>query len=240
MSEPQEQWTKVHRKSRRKNPSQIKSAHPQPQPPAPRSGPGPDSTAARLTVSEIRRDHERYMAQWRESSCRRRLVDLLLSSPTTKTSAQPPRITRAVCLGIGSFDPEDGGWEVKRRAHVQLAAFLTIVGGFSKRHRQNHPGGHDNDQGQDCEQQQDEDKKEPPTPQPAIRCLFQEPLFTSSDRDFIRGLGHEVVSSPAGFAAIDAETLVFGVHLYREIYNQAIAACVPAVFVGTGLDVWEE
>ena len=239
MSEPQEQWTKVQRKSRRKNPSQNKPSHAQPQPPAPRPGPGPDSTAARLTVSEIRRDHERYMAQWRESSCRRRLVDLLLSSPTTKTSAQPPRITRAVCLGIGSFDPEDGGWEVKRRAHIQLAAFLTIIGEFSKRHQQDHPEehDHDHDQGQDRDQQAGDKKEDPPTP---IRCLFQEPLFTPSDRDFIRGLGHEVVSSPAGFAAIDAETLVFGVHLYREIYNQAIAACVPAVFVGTGLDVWEE
>lgn len=36
-------------------------------------------------------------------------------------------VRKAVCLGIGSFDPENGSWSVKEKAHVQLAAFLLIV-----------------------------------------------------------------------------------------------------------------
>lgn len=36
-------------------------------------------------------------------------------------------IDRAVCLGIGTFDPPDGGWETKRRTFVQLIAFLVMV-----------------------------------------------------------------------------------------------------------------
>lgn len=232
MPESQEEWTKVRRKTRRNAGSNPRHKTPQPQPqsqsqppaPGPGPGPGPDFTAARLTVSDIRRDHERYMAHWQESACRRRLVDLLTAS------AQPPRVTRAVCLGIGSFDPEDGAWEVKRRAHIQLAAFLSIIYSLQK-----HQQGHHKIQIQDREQQ-DEEQRDPPP----IRCLFQEPLFTSSDKEFIRGLGHEVVESPQGFAAVDGETLVFGVHLYRDVYSRAIAECVPAVFVGTGLDVWKE
>lgn len=120
-------------------------------------------------------------------------------------------MTQAVCLGIGTFDPEDGAWEVKRRTHIQLVAFQFIVAELF--------------QGQS---------------RMPIRCFFQEPLFTPADRDFVGGLGHEVVESPAGFDMIDQGTLVFGVHLYRDIYNHAISKCMPAVFIGTGLNVWEE
>lgn len=36
-------------------------------------------------------------------------------------------VRKAVCLGLGSFDPENGSWVTKEKAHVQLAAFLFIV-----------------------------------------------------------------------------------------------------------------
>lgn len=200
----QQEWTQVRRKQqpRHRNAgkkSQLKA------PPPPVTRPDNTAAAAHLSVSDIQKDHDRFENQWRESTCLRRLNDLVTSN------SSKPKVTRAVCLGIGSFDPEDGAWEVKRRAHVQLAAFLSIVAGFQS-------------------------QGEPST----IQCFFQEPLFTASDRDFVRSLGHEVVESPRGFEMVDRETLVFGIHLYRDIYSQAISRSVPAVFIGTGLNVWEE
>ncbi|RYP49287.1 hypothetical protein DL768_004970 [Monosporascus sp. mg162] len=207
-SEPQEEWTQVRRKSRRNAGSKA----PQQQPKAPLRKPTTSGATTRLSVSEIQRDHERFSREWQESSCQRQLRDLIAS----RTGRPTTTVSQAVCLGIGSFDPEDGAWEVKRRAHIQLAAFLSIVGELG------HGGG-------GGAQQQ----------QPPIRCYFQEPLFTLADETFIRGMGHEVLGSPSGFEVIDRDTFVFGVHLYRDVYGQAIAKCVPAIFVGTGLDVWE-
>ncbi|RYP60470.1 hypothetical protein DL771_010500 [Monosporascus sp. 5C6A] len=204
-SEPQEEWTQVRRKSRRN----AGSKDPRQQLKAPLQKPTSSGTATRLSVSEIRRDHERFSRLWQESSCRRQLRDLMAS----RTGRPTTPVSQAVCLGIGSFDPEDGAWEVRRRAHIQLAAFLFIVGELGR--------------GGGAQQRQ------------PIRCYFQEPLFTPVDEAFIRGMGHEVLGSPSGFDVVDRDTLVFGVHLYRDVYGQAIAKCVPAIFVGTGLDVWE-
>ncbi|RYO79235.1 hypothetical protein DL766_001700 [Monosporascus sp. MC13-8B] len=209
-SEPQEVWTQVRRKSRRNAGSKA----PQQQLKAPLQKPTGSGTTTRLSVSEIQRDHERFSMQWQESSCRRQLLDLMAS----RTGRPTTTVSQAVCLGIGSFDPKDGAWEVKRRAHVQLAAFLSIVGEL---------GGGGGGGGGAQQQQQ------------PIRCYFQEPLFTLADEAFIKGMGHEVLGSPSGFEVVDRDTLVFGVHLYRDVYGQAIAKCVPAIFVGTGLDVWE-
>lgn len=36
-------------------------------------------------------------------------------------------IQKAVCLGIGTFDPADGSWDAKRRTLVQLSAFHIMV-----------------------------------------------------------------------------------------------------------------
>ncbi|KAK7746582.1 hypothetical protein SLS62_009379 [Diatrype stigma] len=233
----QDEWTQVRRKPRRKA-AAGKSQQQQRKTPAPPSHQPPgagaapavimmraDSTA-HLSASDIQRDYDRFeKSQWQGSSCQRRLKDLILQQLQASSSNPPPRVNQAVCLGIGSFDPEDGAWEVKRRAHIQLAAFLSIIADLQQ-HQQDPDHDHD----------QQESSERPPL---AIRCFFQEPLFTPADKEFVKGLGHEVVDSPAGFAKVDRETLVFGVHLYRDIYNQAISKCVPAVFIGTGLDIWE-
>jgi hypothetical protein len=74
-----------------------------------------------------------------------------------------------------------------------------------------------------------------------IKVIFQEPAFEVSDIEFITSLGHEVVDSPAGFDAVDSTTFVFGIHLYRDIYAQIFKnGELPALFVGTGWDVWSE
>jgi hypothetical protein len=156
-----------------------------------------------LTVSDIKRDHERIREQWLSSASHRHLEELMASK------AHLPIPTTAICLGLGSFDPEDGSWQVKRRSHVQLAAFNALVQLLNQHGAQ------------------------------SIRCVFQEPCFTDADKEFLKALGHEVVDSPVGFEIISQDSLVFGIHLYRDVYSEAIARHIPAIFIGTGYDVWE-
>lgn len=72
-----------------------------------------------------------------------------------------------------------------------------------------------------------------------VKCYFQDPVFGEADKAFIVSLGHEVVSSPQGFEKVDGNTVLSGVHLYRPIYAKALEKCLPAVFIGTDLDVWD-
>lgn len=72
-----------------------------------------------------------------------------------------------------------------------------------------------------------------------IECFHQEPRFAQPDKDFIAALGGTVVESPASYDLVDDKTLVFGVHLYRDIWAAALEKSLPAIFVGTGWDVWD-
>lgn len=71
-------------------------------------------------------------------------------------------------------------------------------------------------------------------------CFYQEPRFAQPDKDFIHALGGKVVESPGSYELVDGATLVFGVHLYRDIWAAALERSLPALFVGTGWNVWEE
>ncbi|EHK42657.1 hypothetical protein TRIATDRAFT_246475 [Trichoderma atroviride IMI 206040] len=125
-------------------------------------------------------------------------------------SSEDP-IRKAICLGIGSFDPDNGSWITKEKAHMQFAAFSVIV-----------------------EELQESCNKK-------IEVILQEPAFNASDIDFVTSLGHEVVESPAAFEAVDSKTFVFGIHLYRDIYAQVFNNReFPALFIGTGWDIWCE
>lgn len=73
-----------------------------------------------------------------------------------------------------------------------------------------------------------------------IECFYQEPRFAQPDKDFILSLDGKVVESPASYELIGADTLVFGVHLYRDIWAAALEKSLPGLFVGTGWDVWDE
>ncbi|GAW15555.1 hypothetical protein ANO14919_049690 [Xylariales sp. No.14919] len=197
-SEPQEAWVKVHgRKGRR---SRNK--------PAPAA-----SISSKLVVSppslsleQVKQDHDRLAGQWKSSPSYGQLQELLLRHTDSTSSS----VTKAICFGLGTFDPPDGAWEQKRKAHIQLAAFLAIVEHL--RSNASHQ----------------------------VRCIFQEPILNSVDKAFIESLGHEVVESPIGFQLVDPESLAFGVHLYRDIYSQVIATHIPAMFVGTSYGIWED
>ncbi|KAI1127242.1 hypothetical protein F5Y10DRAFT_198547 [Nemania abortiva] len=192
--EEEQVWVKVHRRKGRRSrttPSAVSLAPPRP------------STPAR-SLEQIQQDHGRFTSQWKNSASYSWLQEQLPLSHTTETG-NSVTVTQAICFGLGSFD---GMWS--RTAHVQLAAFFTIV-----EHLQSKAS---------CR----------------IRCIFQDPVFNSVDKDFIASLGHETVESPTGFQLVDPETLAFGIHLERPVYSQVIALHFPAIFVGTSYNIWED
>lgn len=75
-----------------------------------------------LSVDDIRADHTKIASKWHATDCYKKLCNIIKDNATART-----KITRAVCLGLGPFDPEDGSWVAQRRSHIQLAAFLAIV-----------------------------------------------------------------------------------------------------------------
>ncbi|KAK7974364.1 hypothetical protein PG989_016212 [Apiospora arundinis] len=156
-----------------------------------------------LTVAEIKTDYKKIREQWLSTSCCDNLKKLIISKITDGVPST------AVCLGIGSFDPPDGSWQVKRRTHAQLAAFQTVVDIFKQ-----HAGA-------------------------PIRCVFQEPYFTPADVDFLKGMDYEIVDSPDGYKSVDKDTFLYGIHMYKDTYSDAIASHIPAIFIGTGWDTWE-
>jgi hypothetical protein len=74
------------------------------------------------TVAELEVEYRRTREQWEASAACAQLRELVASS-ASKLSA----ISKGICLGIGTFDPPDGGWETKRKTFVQIAAFLTTI-----------------------------------------------------------------------------------------------------------------
>lgn len=170
------------------------------------SSPLPTPSAPTLPLDQVKQDHDRLVSQWKSSASYNRLKELL----STHSGITSSHVTKAICFGLGSFDPPDGAWDQKRKTHLQLAALLTIVDDLEGR------SGHQ------------------------IQCIFQEPIFNPVDKAFIASLGHEVVESPLGFQLVDPDTLAFAVHLYRDIHSQVIATHVPAMFVGTPYGIWED
>ncbi|KAK7699560.1 hypothetical protein SLS64_011513 [Diaporthe eres] len=158
-----------------------------------------------LTVDDIKADHHKVASKWRATKCYEQLCCTIRGN-----SSSHEKITRAVCLGLGPFDPEDASWSAQRRSHIQLAAFLAMVEVLKS------------ETGQE------------------IETIYQEPRFTQPDKDFLTDLGGKTVNSPGSYELIDETTLVFGVHLYRDIWAAALKESLPALCVGTSWDVWEE
>lgn len=120
------QWTRIRRKGkkldRRQQPAPPRSQS-QPSPPA--AGPAENfqpNPSPQLSADDIRAAHDKIAARWRASDARDKLHRLVESHAASHRAVQ-----RAVCLGLGAFDPDDGSWLAQRRSHIQLAAFLTMV-----------------------------------------------------------------------------------------------------------------
>lgn len=69
--------------------------------------------------TDIYAEYQRIRSQWETSRAALKLREIVLQ--------QNVPISCAICLGIGTFDPPDGGWETKRRTYLQLIAFLIMV-----------------------------------------------------------------------------------------------------------------
>ncbi|KAG6205418.1 hypothetical protein E4U35_002617 [Claviceps purpurea] len=120
------------------------------------------------------------------------------------------RVDKAVCLGMGSFDPPDGAWEAKRRAYIQYLVFEAMV--------------------QELETFFNT----------TIHCTFQEPLFTDADTAFLTARSHAVVPAPLASTAVTPHTLLYGIHLYRPLYEEALQDHLPSAYVGTDWETWEQ
>ncbi|KAI3391880.1 hypothetical protein diail_6648 [Diaporthe ilicicola] len=79
-----------------------------------------------LSVDDIKADHNRIASKWRQTQCCEQLCHII-----RERSSSHEMISRAVCLGIGAFDPDDASWTAQRRSHIQLAAFLAMVEALS-------------------------------------------------------------------------------------------------------------
>ncbi|ROV88413.1 hypothetical protein VSDG_09223 [Cytospora chrysosperma] len=203
--EDSSQWTRIVRKGKKNN---KKVSRQDETLRLPLGGPvenfRPNGTPL-LSVDDIKANHAKVASKWHESECRTKLCHVIKTNAMSHT-----KITRAVCLGLGAFDPEDGSWVSQRRSHIQLAAFLAIVEILEEMTGL------------------------------TIECFYQEPRFAQPDKDFVESLGGKVIDSPGAYDMTDESTLVFGVHLYRDIWAAALKKSLPAIFVGTGWGVWEE
>ncbi|KAM0265340.1 hypothetical protein ACHAQJ_000180 [Trichoderma viride] len=163
-----------------------------------------------LTKEEIAGKHFYIRAQFERTKECAELLSIIAEFVKDNFKTSGEVVVTAVCLGIGSFDPPDGNWVIAHKAHNQLVAFLIIVEYIERQTRHR------------------------------IKCIFQEPEFEPSDVEFLESLGHEVVETPAAFEAVDSQTLLFGCHLYRGVYSLALQGELPALFVGTGWEIWSD
>ncbi|GKU03876.1 sensitivity to red light reduced- srr1 [Fusarium langsethiae] len=72
-----------------------------------------------------------------------------------------------------------------------------------------------------------------------METYIQDPMFSASDKTFLGNLGHTVVEEPAGNDLVTPTTFFFGVHLYKGIYKEAFEKHLPALFIGTGWNAWD-
>ncbi|KAL7892742.1 hypothetical protein HDV63DRAFT_233665 [Trichoderma sp. SZMC 28014] len=205
--QPEDDWVTVPSrkgKGRRPNPADAKAILAEPTM-------KPKSTAASASKEAIAGQHFYTLRDYKESrECRvlQALVGLFRAEIKDSRASEDP-ISTAICLGIGSFDPDNGSWVAKEKTHVQFAAFSIILDELQKF----------------CKNK--------------IKVIVQEPAFNASDKEFITSLGHQVVESPEAFEAVDDKTFVFGIHLYRDVYAQIFEnGEYPAIFIGTGWKVW--
>ncbi|KAL8291178.1 hypothetical protein RB597_005495 [Gaeumannomyces tritici] len=179
---------------------------------APITMPPPDDLEA--AVDEISATYTHIRDRWLAGPAYAALRSLIRSAAPSHAP-----VTAAVCLGNGPLHAPDSNWDRRRTAHVQTVALLALIDLLSE-----------------------PEEATPPPPQPAqkIRCVFQEPEYTPADVAFIERMGHVVVEDPAAFDMVSESGLLWGVHMYHEVYSRALGGAQPAMFVGTKWTTWDE
>ncbi|QSZ35617.1 hypothetical protein DSL72_008487 [Monilinia vaccinii-corymbosi] len=66
-----------------------------------------------------------------------------------------------------------------------------------------------------------------------MQCVFQDPQYTETDKEFLRSLGGIVVDDPLAFEYIKQDTLVYAIHCYGPVYKTVSEGPRPAVLIGT-------
>ena len=70
----------------------------------------------------------------------------------------------------------------------------------------------------------------------ASNCIFQDPQFTDTDKEFLTSLGYTVLNDPQAFEYITESSLVYAIHCYAPVYKSISERPRPAVLIGTDVD----
>jgi hypothetical protein len=171
--------------------------------------------------SELEKDYKHYRSHWEAGVPCSQLREFIKAK-----AANLKDTNRAVNFGTGSFDPPTEGVDPKRAAFQQLAAFEIVVEELGLFYLSLI---HDNT---NLYAEEISGNK--------IETFFQDPVFNESDKKFLTNHGHTVVEDPAGCELVNPNTFFFGVHLYKPVYNVALAKHLPVLFIGTGWAAWDE
>ena len=173
----------------------------------------PSAIPAGLTIQKVRDTFHRYLKAWKESSCFKELTKIL---EQLVLASDGVRVERCVCLGLGSFT----GGVPSDASMYELAALVSILEIL-------------------C-----------PFLLPPIFGLLlmandsiatkfdieevymQDPVFNRMDEEFLRGLGHTILSTPDGFSKLTSTTFLFAPHLEWPNYIQALQIATPSLCIG--------
>lgn len=145
------------------------------------------------------------------SRCLRRLDDVdcsnILASVLDQRKSSIHKMTNCVCLGLGHFSEVETLPDNSTRnpALHQLAVLIKIL-----------------------EMEADSEIQ----PQ---NVYFQDPVFTSDEKSFLRSLGYVVKNSPNGFDNISRRTFLFAPRITYEVTAKALRVATPALYVGNNL-----
>lgn len=163
------------------------------------------------TVEEMRGDLEYYTKQWESSEAAKQLKDILKGRSGVKN---------VVCLGLGSL--QSARREGRRSSFTQLAALMMILEEFGELVLKEQMGNTDEILGGIGA-----DK---------IQCVFQDPQYTETDKEFLISLAGTVVDDPLAFDHIKEHTLVYAIHCYGPVYKTISSGPRPVVLIGTDVD----
>ncbi len=114
-------WTRVIRRENR-GPRHVRVSKEDESESEGKTAEGRPNSSPTLHVDDIRRHHEAIRAEWLASECCQALNKLVANHTEAHRT-----VTRAICLGPGSFDPATGSWAARRAAHMQVEAFRSLV-----------------------------------------------------------------------------------------------------------------